>query len=314
MKKLLASVFSVVVLLLLIVSTGVQAQQQEPQLNLSHIECKEDGRLEIHFVLVHTEETPVPGTLTFTDNGTEYSVGRDKFTGETWHFSYYAQNGYHEITAASVEWNGQIYQLHNPKEYTGEYNCGDSPASASVTLGSCSWTEKDGSLTDVVITLVGASLTINGSTYDASTTIKLAPGTYPYTWVALPGYTGSGDGSVTVGSCPPNQASATITIGACKWVGESETTVEFVLDHAILTLNGQEYTQSGSVKLTKGDYPYSWVAESGYQGSGEGTIHLGSCKPNEPPEPPIVEAPVTGGNGPSLWVILWSWLTSLFGG
>ncbi len=76
-------------------------------------------------------------------------------------------------------------------------------ASASVVAGACSWTEAGGSSTAVVITLVGASLTINNVTYTSSTTIYLPPGAYPYSWAALTGYAGSGTGSITIGDCTP---------------------------------------------------------------------------------------------------------------
>ena len=307
------------VVLLLAVAFGpkmvekVSANAETPQLNLSHIECV-DGKVEIHFVLVHTEETPVPGNLTFTDNGIGYSVSPDKFTGGTWHFNYYASDGYHDVTAASVEWNGVTYDLHNPDAYAGDYNCAPDPASASVSVGSCSWSETTGSLTSVTLTLDHASLTINGHTYTDSTVIQLPPGTYPYSWTAQEGYTGSGSGEVTVGDCTPADAYVLIEIGQCSWSGHSSTIVSFTISNAVLTLNGVQYTTSGSVSLAPGDYAYSWVAVQGYQGSGEGTIHIGSCDPQDPKPTPTVPAPSTGGQeGPSLWMLFWDWLSGLFG-
>lgn len=156
-------------------------------------------------------------------------------------------------------------------------------ASASVSVGSCTWSEETGSLTAVTLTLVGASLTINGNTYTASTTIYLPPGTYLYTWTAQSGYYGSGSGSITVGSCVPGEANATIEIGTCNWDEEngSLTSVTLTLIGASLTINENTYTASTTIYLPPGSYSYSWTAQPGYIGSGSGEITIGSCAPGE---------------------------------
>lgn len=156
-------------------------------------------------------------------------------------------------------------------------------ASASVSVGSCTWSRETGSLTAVTLTLVGASLTINGNTYTTSTTIYLPPGTYPYTWTAQSGYYGSGSGSVTIGSCVPGEASATIEIGTCSWDEEngSLTAVILTLVGASFTIADETYTASQTIYLPPGTYTYSWEAQPGYIGSGSGEITIGSCAPGE---------------------------------
>jgi hypothetical protein len=160
-------------------------------------------------------------------------------------------------------------------------DCTPGDASASVSAGNCTWSQAAGSLTPLTITLVGASLTINGQTYSASTTIDLAPGTYPYTWTALSGYTGSGSGSVTIGDCTPPDASASVSAGTCSWNAQdgSLTPLTITLVGASLTINGQTYTASTTIDLAPGTYPYTWTALSGYKGSGSGSVVIGDCSP-----------------------------------
>ena len=166
----------------------------------------------------------------------------------------------------------------------GTVNIGDcSPgfASVSVTTGTCNWTQAFGSLTPVTLTLSHASLTINGVTYTSSQTIKLAPGSYPYTWTAMSGYSGNGSGTVVIGNCTPGDASGSVTIGACSWTqtAGSKTPVTIALNHASLTINGVTYTTSQTINLAPGSYPYSWAAESGFIGNGSGTVVIGECAP-----------------------------------
>ncbi len=154
-------------------------------------------------------------------------------------------------------------------------------ASASVSAGSCSWTIENGSLTPVTLTLNGASLLINGVTYYSSTTIDLGPGSYPYSWSAQDGFKGSGNGSVDIGNCTPPDASASVVPGDCSWTREdgSLTPVTITINGASLFINGGTYTATTTIDLEPGNYPFSWVAQSGYKGSGEGSILIGDCTP-----------------------------------
>ena len=174
--------------------------------------------------------------------------------------------------------------------------CAPNPADASVSIGTCSWTEATGSLTPVTITIVGTSLTINGGTYTSSTIIYLPPGTYPYTWTALPGYTGSGSGEIVVGDCtPPDAAAVADPPGTCAWTeaNGSLTPVPLTLDHASLTINGITYTSSQTIYLPPGSYYYTWTALPGYKGSGSGTVVIGDCPPPQLPNTPTnVESPL----------------------
>ena len=54
----------------------------------------------------------------------------------------------------------------------------------------------------VDIIVENAIFTIDGNSYDANTTLKLAPGDYPYSWGPVSGeFSGSGEGILTIGSC-----------------------------------------------------------------------------------------------------------------
>jgi LPXTG-site transpeptidase (sortase) family protein len=161
-------------------------------------------------------------------------------------------------------------------------HCAPSTASASVTIGACSWTQAAGSLTPVSIELKHASLTINGVTYVTSQTIDLPPGSYAYSWTAEAGYIGSGSGTLVIGDCPPSTASASVTTGVCSWTQStgSLTPVSLELKHAALTINGKTYATSQTVNLAPGSYPYSWTAEAGYIGNGSGTLVIGDCAPS----------------------------------
>ncbi|MGA2504805.1 MAG: hypothetical protein ABSG01_12005 [Anaerolineales bacterium] len=249
------------------------------QLNLSHIQCV-NGQVEIHFVLQNVPDGVTPGTLSYTYG----SIDPTNHTGNVWHYYDYKPDGYYNVTSASVVVNGTTVSLHNPGDYADTYNCGTTPpqANASVTTGTCSWTQASGSLTDVTITLDHASLLINEVTYTTSTTIKLPPGNYSYSWTAQSGYAGSGSGSVSIGDCSPGTATASVTIsGACSWTeaGGSQTPVTIDVSNASLTLNDVIYTSSQTINLGPGHYDYTWVANQGYTGSGAGDVTIGDCSP-----------------------------------
>lgn len=187
------------------------------QLNLSHVYCYTgtdetlQGMVEVHFVLLNVPDGVTPGDLTYTYG----TISPGAHTGNVWHFTDYLPSGTYDIQDATVEVDGETVNLHNPGVYAGTYNCAPSaPASASVVAGTCAWTPTGGSQTPVTITLSHASLTINSVTYTAtpSAPIDLLPGSYPYTWTALDGYTGSGGGTLDVGACvPPPVPDATIS-------------------------------------------------------------------------------------------------------
>jgi len=129
------------------------------------------------------------------------------------------------------------------------------PASASVTTGACTYTPAAGSLTLVTINLTGASLSIAGLTFTSSTVISLPPGSYPYTWTALEGYTGSGSGTLFVDTCAPGNAS--VTLGACSYsqAEGSKTAVIIDVSNAALTIAGNTYSADQTIYLSPGTYP-----------------------------------------------------------
>jgi hypothetical protein len=55
--------------------------------------------------------------------------------------------------------------------------------------------------------------------------------------------------------------------------------VTIILSHASLTINGMTYTTSLIINLTPGSYPYSWTADAGYFGNGNGTVIIEDCAP-----------------------------------
>ncbi len=101
------------------------AKTRAPMLNLSHIECTEDGRLLVHFVLLFAG-TDQPGPLTGTYNGGAFGpVEADKSSGNVWHYNVILPDGEIEILSASVTTaQGVVVWLHNPGEYSGNYQCG----------------------------------------------------------------------------------------------------------------------------------------------------------------------------------------------
>jgi hypothetical protein len=214
-------------------------------------------------------QTPVTISLAGADltiNGTTYSTSTIiNLPPGSYPYTWTAQAGFKGSGSGTLE--------------VGD--CTPPDASASAVLGACTWSVEDGSVTPVTITVAGASLFLNGVTYTASGTVDLAPGSYPYTWTALPGYKGSGSGTLVVSECTPPDGSASVSAGACSWspASGSQTPVNITIDHATLTINGSSYTASTSINLPPGTYPYTWVAAPGYKGSGLGALNINDCTP-----------------------------------
>lgn len=210
--------------------------------------------------------------------------------------------GYYEYTWVAIE------------PYTGSGSGsidveGCEPATVDVLVGACDWIDLE-SQTPVTITIHGALLDLYkndggpvhiGQYGEGVSIVTLLPGSYFYTWVAVEDFTGSGDGAFDTLDCEPGKADAAITIGACTYTdGQSLTLVNITISNAILTIDGQTFTETAELKLLPGDYPYSWEAISEeFEGEGEGILSVGACEPKE--EDPDVPA---GGSGPSLIITL----------
>jgi len=99
--------------------------KKAPMLNLSHIECLEDGRVLVHFVLLFAG-TGTPGELSGTwSGGTFGPTAPDKSSGNVWHYNVFLPSGEIDILSASVTTaGGMMVSLHNPGEYAGNYLCG----------------------------------------------------------------------------------------------------------------------------------------------------------------------------------------------
>ncbi len=142
----------------------------------------------------------------------------------------------------------------------------------------------------MAIIVEDAILTLNGVEYTSSVAeVLFDPGTYPYTWVAAPGFTGSGSGTLVVVDCTPKEnGDALIEIGTCEWSGSaSSTEVSITIDNASLTIRQTSpgstvygpYTVSTTVDLPPGNYTYEWEALEDYEGEGSGTFTIISCQP-----------------------------------
>jgi hypothetical protein len=96
-----------------------------PKLNLSHIQCSEGGGVLAHFVLLFAGGD-VPGKLTgVASSGSFGPTAPEKHSGNVWHYNVTLSSGEIEIQSATVTTAaGVIVALHNPGEYTGNYQCG----------------------------------------------------------------------------------------------------------------------------------------------------------------------------------------------
>ena len=105
------------------------------QLNLSHIECVEGGKVEVHFVLLHVPDGKVPGLLSWSNNGVpQPPVGNSGRTGNVWHFHILVDPGTFNVTSASVTVDGVVVTLHNPGAYAGEYLCTPNVCATELTI------------------------------------------------------------------------------------------------------------------------------------------------------------------------------------
>jgi len=103
------------------VGQSVQAKQ-EYQLNLSHIECM-GTYVEIHFVLLNTNEGDIISDLTYTYGTIPPGARR----GNVVHFTDNVPFGYYNVTSASVWVKSTLVTLHNPGAYSGYYGCQQQP-------------------------------------------------------------------------------------------------------------------------------------------------------------------------------------------
>jgi hypothetical protein len=164
--------------------------------------------------------------------------------------------------------------------------CDPSKGDVSVDIGQCTFDPNDGSLINVVLTIQNAVLTIDGKNYTSSQTIKLAPGTYVYTWEATDDNEGSGSGSITVYGCEP--ATASIDLGQCSWDAQGSTTSATITVSGatlVIKLGDTEFGTYGpgthNVTFPVGSYTYTWTANEDFTGSGSGSFSTVSCEPGK---------------------------------
>lgn len=171
---------------------------------------------------------------------------------------------------------------------SGSFTVTECPdASATVVPGTCDWdVQSQVSQTGVALSISNATVTISDNNgvvgeYSSSQTITLPEGSYSYSWVANPGYKGSGSGSFTLISCEPGKGNVSVGLGACTFDAENGSLVDVVLtiQNATLTINGKDYTSSQTIKLAPGNYNWSWTATDGNTGSGSGSLTVNGCEP-----------------------------------
>lgn len=121
--KIMKNVVIVIVLLVLLVVSvqSVSAGVPKLKLVLSHIECV-DNQVEVHFILHGTQVGDDISNITYTYG----TVSPGARTGGVVHFTDLIDDVYVEVTYAWVFVNGTQVYLHNPLEYSGSYNCGQS--------------------------------------------------------------------------------------------------------------------------------------------------------------------------------------------
>ena len=198
------------------------------------------------------------------------------------------------------EWSGGVWVSKGTGSISLE-SCSLPHSSASVEVETCYPGEPGSpSSSDVVITSVGADVTINGVTYGASTTIPLSPGNYSWSWVPQTGYWGTGGGgTLIVENCTPEEGTASVSLGTC-YPGEpgtdSVSDVNISVNHATMVFDGDPYTESTTIQVGPGSYPWSWEADDGYTGGGEGTLEVGNCSPKLQAEV-LFEVGACGWNG-----------------
>jgi len=162
-------------------------------------------------------------------------------------------------------------------------------ASATVNLKGCGKDANQNDCGEVDILIDNALLVLNGVTYTESSAVTLLPGMYPYTWQALPGFEGEGQGEIDATVCAPKLgAFAEIQVDTCHLIENvSLTDVILILEGSELTLeNGDHetfgpYNISQTIKLPPGDYHYSWISLMGYEGTGSGDFTITPCETTE---------------------------------
>jgi hypothetical protein len=107
-------------------SQAVRDSGKNAKLNLSHIECTEDGDVLAHFVLLFAGSGQ-PGALTGTYNGGDFGpTEAEKNSGNVWHYNVILPSGEIDIySATTTTSSGASASLHNPSEYAGDYQCGE---------------------------------------------------------------------------------------------------------------------------------------------------------------------------------------------
>jgi hypothetical protein len=168
----------------------------------------------------------------------------------------------------------------------GVADCTPPEATASIGVGTCSWTPTVGPITIVTITIEGSIVNagIYGGSLSSTTILNLGPGSYSFPWIADSTHKGSGTLDFSVLDCTPGVASAIANIGTCSWNAEtgSSTPVDITIFDAIVHTSVflfGDLTTSQAMNLAPGTYSFPWEAQTGYYGSGTLDLIIGDCPP-----------------------------------
>ena len=171
---------------------------------------------------------------------------------------------------------------------SGQFTVTECPvATATVNPLTCEWdAQNQTSSMGAQLTIANAVVTISDTngvvgTYSSSQTVSLPEGSYTYSWVAAEGYQGSGSGSFALVNCEPGKGDVSVDIGECTYDANDGSLINVALtvQNATLSIDGNDYTTSQTIKLAPGTYSYNWSATEGNEGSGSGSITVYGCEP-----------------------------------
>ena len=159
MKKFLYVLVVLALLVPSVASSTPQLTAPPPALNLSHIECTKDGKVDVHFVLVHTPEGTTLGDFNFGVWFGQFPTNTapaTAITGGTTHFHrIYPSGTTFNLFWAGVLLKGQLIGVGSSiDDYNGTYICEPEPEPAqcgrcsNVFVGWVEWVDRDGGCDD----------------------------------------------------------------------------------------------------------------------------------------------------------------------
>ena len=165
-------------------------------------------------------------------------------------------------------------------------------ASASVSVGQCSYSQENGSQSPASFTVDGAVIHAPSGDITASETVNLPPGHYEWTWDAAAGYQGSGTLTFDVGDCTPIPHDVVLHHNATCGVNNQPGTWSFGIDagDAAAVPNGPTsgVWQDSSNKPEAASIVWEATWPDGYQQSYSDSVSKPSDCSVPPPEVPVI--------------------------